>query len=182
MMVYLKTNKKSINQKMKKLIYIGILCVGLWSCQENSNTNEEVQEPEVVAINYSTFGEEITAEGIVSYEEFKSKLESSDTVKVKLAGNIDKTCTVKGCWMKVNVTENEEPMHITFKDYGFFVPKEGMENKAAIFEGIAYMDTISVDMLRHYAEDEGLSLEEIEAIKEPEITVTFEASGVLIAK
>jgi hypothetical protein len=168
---------------MKKIIYISFLSIGLISCQgnmSNENVSEEViEEP---AVSYAVFGEEITAEGIVSYEEFKSKLEASDTVKVKLAGNIDKTCTVKGCWMKVKVAENEEPMHITFKDYGFFVPKEGMENKATVFEGIAYMDTISVDMLRHYAEDEGLGLEEIEAIKEPEITVTFEASGVLIAK
>ena len=82
--------------------------------------------------------------------------------------------------MKVNVDGVEEPMHVTFKDYGFFVPKEGMEDKEAIFEGIAFVDTLSVDMLRHYAEDEGKSQEEIDAITEPELAYTFEAIGVII--
>ena len=169
---------------MKKIIYISFISLGLIACQENTsneNKSEEAAVQETVAVNYEVFGEEISPEGVISYEDFKHEFESQDTVKVKLAGSIDKTCTVKGCWMKVNVAEGEEPMHITFKDYGFFVPKEGMENKATIFEGIAYVDTISVDMLRHYAEDEGLSIEEIAAIKEPEVVVTFEASGVLIA-
>jgi hypothetical protein len=137
-------------------------------------------------VNYSLlktdFGEKITEEGAISYEEFAILLEESDTVQAKLIGEIEKTCTVKGCWMKVNIAGEEDPMHITFKDYGFFVPKEGMENKAAIFEGIAFVDTISVEMLQHYAEDEGLSEEEIAAITEPEIVVTFEASGVLIGE
>ena len=128
---------------MKKIIYISFLSIGLIACQGNTaneNASEEVIEESIVS--YEVYGDEITAEGVVSYEAFLSQLESSDTVSVKLAGNIDKTCTVKGCWMKVNVNENEDPMHITFKDYGFFVPKEGMENKATVFEGIAYMDTI----------------------------------------
>lgn len=168
---------------MKKLIYITLLSTLIISCQENSQNVDEAKDDSAqneVAIDYSTYGEEINSDGIVSYEDFASQLQEKDTVQVKLAGNIDKTCKVKGCWMKVNVAGDEDPMHITFKDYGFFVPKEGMENKQAIFEGIAYVDTISVDMLRHYAEDEGLSADEIAEINEPEVVVTFEASGVLI--
>lgn len=168
---------------MKTIIYVSFLAFGLIACQNNAseeNSQEEVIEVVEVPIQYNLYGEEITSEDIDTYQDFTEKLNENDTVHVKLAGSIDKTCTVKGCWMKVDVDGQEEPMHITFKDYGFFVPKEGMEDKDAIFEGIAYVDTISVDMLRHYAEDEGLSEEEIAAINEPEITVTFEASGVLI--
>ena len=155
------------------------------SCQENTQKDDKANDESTqieVAIDYSTYGEKINAEGVISYDEFAIQLQDKDTVQVKLAGNIEKTCMVKGCWMKVNVSGDEDPMHITFKDYGFFVPKEGMENKQAIFEGIAYVDTISVDMLRHYAEDEGLSADEIAAINEAEVAVTFEASGVLIEK
>ncbi len=168
---------------MKKFIYTLILPFGLFACQNaQENTSTEKQEVEELkeAINYTVYGDEINAEGVVSYDEFASLLNEKDTVEVKLSGEIDKTCKVKGCWMKVSVEGEEVPMHITFKDYGFFVPKEGMEDKAAIFEGIAFVDTISVEMLRHYAEDEGLSEEEIAAITEPEVVVTFEASGVLI--
>jgi len=168
---------------MKKIIYTLFIALGLFACQ-NSQENESNKEQEAVKVeeskSYAAYGEEINSDGIVSYEEFASMLNENDTVAVKLSGEIDKTCKVKGCWMKVNVEGEENPMHITFKDYGFFVPKEGMENKAAIFEGIAFVDTISVEMLQHYAEDEGLSEEEIAAIIEPEVVVTFEASGVLI--
>lgn len=168
---------------MKTMITVLALSIALTACQSNSEPDTTNVEEVVVAetpINYAYFGEEITSEGIMSFQDFETKLNEKDTVEVKLAGKIDKTCTVKGCWMKVNVDGQEESLHITFKDYGFFVPKEGMESKETIFEGIAYVDTISVDMLRHYAEDEGLSVDEIAAIKEPEIVVTFEASGVLI--
>lgn len=167
---------------MKTLITVLALSVALSACQ--SNQSEDTIEEEVVVveepINYAFYGEEINSEGVMSYQEFETALNEKDTVAVKLSGVIDKTCTVKGCWMKVSVDGEEDPLHVTFKDYGFFVPKEGMENKEAIFEGIAYVDTISVDMLRHYAEDEGLSVDEIAAIKEPEVVVTFEAAGVLI--
>jgi len=167
---------------MKKFIYTLIIPFGLFACQSSQEGETVTQEVEEVIenISYASYGEEISSDGIVSYEDFSSLLSENDTVAVKLSGEIDKTCKVKGCWMKVSVEGEEESMHITFKDYGFFVPKEGMEDKAAIFEGIAFVDTISVEMLRHYAEDEGLSEEEIAAITEPEVVVTFEAAGVLI--
>ena len=47
-------------------------------------------------------------------------------------------------------------------------------------QGMAYMDTTSVDMLRHLAEDAGKSQEEIDAITQPELTLAFEATGVVI--
>lgn len=167
---------------MKSIITVIALSIALSACQSNSNPENTIEEEIVIEtpVNYAFYGEEISSEGIMSFEEFETKLSEKDTVEVKLAGNIDKTCMVKGCWMKVDVEGVEEPLHVTFKDYGFFVPKEGMESKETIFQGIAYVDTISVDMLRHYAEDEGLSVDEIAAIKEPEVVVTFEAAGVLI--
>ena len=76
---------------------------------------------------------------------------------------------------------NQDPLRVTFKDYGFFVPKSGVENKMATFSGVCMRKEQSVDELRHYAEDEGKSKEEIEAITEPLITYAFEAEGVTIA-
>jgi len=69
---------------------------------------------------------------------------------------------------------------VRFKDYGFFVPKEGVEGLRTVVKGKAKMDTISVDMLRHYAEDAGDSEEEILNITEPKYVLEFIAEGVLI--
>jgi len=47
-------------------------------------------------------------------------------------------------------------------------------------EGKAYKEETSVEELKHYAEDEGLSQEEIDAITEPVYELKFMASGVIL--
>ena len=78
--------------------------------------------------------------------------------------------------MRVN---DEQSMHVSFKDYGFFVPKD-IDGKETVIEGYAYIETMSVDDLKHYAEDEGKTVEEIDAITEPETNLSFVADGVIV--
>lgn len=59
----------------------------------------------------------------------------------------------KGCWLELNVGL-QKTMRVTFKDYSFFVPINSV-GKNAILEGYAYIDTTSIEMLKHYAEDAG---------------------------
>jgi hypothetical protein len=54
------------------------------------------------------------------------------------------------------------------------------DGRTALMRGTAYIDTIDVDMLRHFAEDAGQTQEEIDAITQPEIEWSFEATGVYI--
>ena len=82
--------------------------------------------------------------------------------------------------MNVDLGDGKSMM-IRFKDYGFFVPMDASGRKA-VMEGRAFREVLSVDMLRHYAEDAGTSKEEIEKITEAETRLSFEASGVLIYK
>lgn len=93
-------------------------------------------------------------------------------------GTILECCRKKGCWMTIDLGDGKE-MRVSFKDYGFFVPLHA-DGRAVTMKGIAYLDTIDVDMLRHFAEDAGKSKEEIEAITQPEYELGFEATGVLI--
>ena len=106
------------------------------------------------------------------------KNEKLTAMPAKVKGKVDAVCKKKGCWMTIQQAEGD-PMRVTFKDYGFFMPLD-IEGKTTIFEGEAKVDTTSVDMLRHYAEDEGLAKEEIEKITEPEISVSFVATGVIV--
>ena len=75
---------------------------------------------------------------------------------------------------------DEDTLMVRFKDYGFFVPKEGVEGRNAIVQGEAYYDTLTVELLQHYAQDAGKSEDEILSITEPEYNFLFEASGVII--
>ena len=104
-------------------------------------------------------------------------LELSST-KVKVKGEIISTCPMKGCWM--NMLVSNDTVLVRFKDYGFFVPKQGVGGSSAIVNGFLSIDTLSVAQLRHYAEDAGKKTEEIMKIKKPKITLSFLADGVAI--
>jgi hypothetical protein len=154
------------------LVLIGALLLA--ACKPSTEQAvEEVSE-------YSVYGDEsITPEEAVSMEVLLAKLNAEDSVAIKMTGAIEQTCTKMGCWMTVDMG-NGETLRVTFKDYGFFVPKEGMEGKEVVFEGIAKRKVTDVDMLKHFAEDAGKSQEEIDAITEPKVELSFVASGVLI--
>ena len=52
----------------------------------------------------------------------------------------------------------------------------------AYFHGMAYWDTVSVNLLQHFAEDTGKSKEEISKIIEPKYELNFEADGITLKK
>ncbi len=49
-------------------------------------------------------------------------------------------------------------------------------------EGKAFIEEMSVEAQRHYAEDGGATPEEVSAITEPKLTYSFLAHGVLISE
>ncbi|UPT66702.1 MAG: DUF4920 domain-containing protein [Sphingobacteriales bacterium JAD_PAG50586_3] len=125
-----------------------------------------------------SFGAKITRDNAVSVDKFKEEIKGKDSLKIKIDVPIIEACKVKGCWMNVDMG-NGQTMMVRFKDYGFFVPKDS-GGKRAVIEGYAYTETVSVDMLKHYAEDAGKSKKEIKAITQPETRLTFTADGVII--
>ncbi len=126
-----------------------------------------------------TYGDEITEKGAISVEAMVARLDQADTVNVKVRGEITATCAMKGCWMNLVMPDGQE-MRVTFKDYGFFVPSEGMEGNEALIEGMLTRTVTDVETLRHYAADAGKSAEEIDAITEAKEELAFEAVGVII--
>ncbi|MCG8307717.1 MAG: DUF4920 domain-containing protein [Cytophagales bacterium] len=124
------------------------------------------------------FGEKISKKGAVSVKKLPEKVENSNTVEIKVKGIVAEVCQVSGCWMTMDIGDDER-MRVKFKDYGFFVPKDAA-GKTAIIRGIAKKETISIDELKHLAEDAGKSEKEINSIKEPEEALTFVADGVII--
>ena len=128
--------------------------------------------------NLKFYGSKINLKEIENYKLKKNKLLNNPTNDVKIQGKIISTCPMKGCWMKMNV--NNDTLLVRFKDYGFFVPKTGLEGKSVIINGKLSIDTLSVGQLKHYAEDAGKTKYEISLITKPEITLSFLADGVII--
>lgn len=129
--------------------------------------------------SYISYGDAITPDGAIGMAEFEAAAARKDSLEAKVKGEIIESCTKKGCWMTVKMSDGS-PMMVRFRDYGFFVPKQGLEGKEVVMQGRVKKEETSVAMLRHYAEDAGKSKEEIAAITEPEISWKFEADGVLI--
>lgn len=127
-----------------------------------------------------SFGEKITADGAISYSSLVEKMTGDENVDAKVRGKVTSVCQVKGCWITITPEKEGDPeMFVKFKDYGFFMPKD-IAGREVIMDGYAFIETTSVDELKHYAEDEGRSKEEIEGITEPEQQYKFMASGVLL--
>lgn len=166
---------------MKKItLSLAVATFALFSC---GGPKEETKIETVVVTKDTTlmyFGDTINTEGAVAVDQLISKLAGKDSINIKLTGTIEDVCQKKGCWMNLNIG-NGQSMKVKFKDYAFFVPKDAA-GKTVFIEGYAYNDTISVANLKHYAEDAGDSKEEIAKITQPEISISFEANGVIIKK
>ena len=128
----------------------------------------------------SFHGHRIDEQGAMPLAQVTSLMDQQGGLSsVKVAGEVDAACQMKGCWMTMKLPDGSD-MRVRFKDYGFFVPKD-CAGKTAVMQGDAYYDTTSVEMLRHYAVDGGMSEAEAEKkYTEPEVAIAFEATGVII--
>ena len=167
---------------MKNILY-ALTLLALVSCSSDAPKDAESEETvdvveTAVEPQMAMYGEAVDEEGVQDVSTILAQLEGSDSVRTKVVGTIEKVCQVKGCWMSMRVND-EQSMHVSFKDYGFFVPKD-IDGKETVIEGYAYIETMSVDDLKHYAEDEGKTVEEIDAITEPETNLSFVADGVIV--
>lgn len=165
---------------MKKILFILALAGAAVACKNEKTDMDQLAEVQEIAVNYQTFGDEISDKEVLTKTEMAEKFKSlkiGDTLNLKFTSQVKEVCQSKGCWMKLDMGE-EEAM-VRFKDYGFFMPKD-ITGQEIIVNGKAYIEEMSVDDQRHFAEDGGKSEEEIAAITEVKRTLAFEADGVLI--
>lgn len=169
---------------MKKLsVFCLLALIFLNSCKDNKDGVNEMEETQTMASTeeYLPFGKKIDREHALSAQEMEEKfsnLKTGDTIDVKFVSSVNSVCKNKGCWMKLDMPEDEEVM-VQFKDYAFFVPKD-IEDKEVVVEGKAYIAEVSIEDLKHFAKDKGESQAEIDAITKPEKKLSFMAEGVLV--
>lgn len=163
---------------LKKISFWLIAAAMFCACGQNAQTiDPKSSDP---AKDGKHFGAIITGDNAIPYDQVMAKMSTTDSLNMKVRGKVSEVCQKKGCWMTLISEQPGQPeMRVTFKDYAFFMPKD-LSGKHVVVDGYAYVETTSVDILRHYAEDAGKTKEEIAAITEPKREVSFEASGVLI--
>ncbi|MFL1013316.1 DUF4920 domain-containing protein [Flavisericum labens] len=154
----------------------------IFSCKNKTEENQNNQT-EILQKNYKSFGKEIIPNDAIAASSMAAHyktMQLGDSINSKIKAKVNSVCQAKGCWIRLDLENGEEVM-VKFKDYGFFVPKD-VEGKEVIINGKAFVNEVTVEELRHYAEDAGKPEEEIAQIKNPKRTYSFEADGVLLLK
>jgi hypothetical protein len=154
---------------MYRLIILSLLILA--SCKNAPKVNPD---------NPNLFGEEFEANNVIDMSKVFEQLTTQDTVKAVVSGTVESVCKKKGCWMNLKSDlAGDKELFVKFKDYGFFMPLD-CEGRSLVMNGMAFKEITTVEELRHYAEDEGLSQEEIDLITEPEEEYKFVADGVIM--
>ncbi len=95
---------------------------------------------------------------------------------VRTEGTVATVCQEKGCWMILK--SGEQSVRITFKDYGFFVPKDSAGR--AVLEGVFNVKTIHEATAKHYAGETPGG--KPDAIKGDQTEFSLVASGVELTR
>lgn len=166
----------SVMKAFNYILLIILVSLSLFACK--SKTNAKISSTDFTGEHYE--GEAFTKADVMHYDDLLKKMDKDGgAVNVQVMGRIDGVCQAKGCWMTmVSNTPGADTMFVKFKDYGFFMPKD-LGGQEVVMRGDAYYEETSVDELRHYAEDEGQSEEEIMKITEPLVELKFLADGVI---
>ena len=114
-----------------------------------------------------TFGKPLAGLQAVPLADVLAKPENGRTVR--LEGTIERVCENKGCWLELK--QEASSVHVTFENYGFFVPKDSM-GKPVVLEGRVVVKQPTPEDVAHLKAEGGS-----EAVTSQ---VSIEATGVEI--
>lgn len=160
--------KNTLYRRLSTFLAITVL-IGLALACSTGGQSENSRSFKFYGENFDTKN----ASGIGAVEGLLEDQDSLSTVTFK--GEVTAVCQKKGCWMKLK-SPNGNSVRVTFKDYGFFVPKD-LAGTEVIVTGNASAALLAPDMAQHYAEDEGRAFDPEADLRE----ISIVASGVAIA-
>ncbi len=132
----------------------------------------------VFAQDGTLYGKKFDSKKAITTSELKKNMGNKEEMSVVIEGEIAEVCQVAGCWITLK-NEAGDNVFVKIKEHQFEIPKD-MAGRKAYVAGTAITKTVTVDELRHYAEDAGKSAEEIERITEPKTEVRVNATGIII--
>jgi hypothetical protein len=131
--------------------------------------------PKKAHVKTQLFGDEFETTTVIPAADLFTALKTfGEKEDVVVEGTVVEVCQEAGCWMKV--AANGDTVRVK-TGHAFDIPKD-IAGRTVLFAGSGYADTLSVEVLRHYAQDAGKTKEEIEAINAPKAAFTFDAKGV----
>ncbi|MBK8270554.1 MAG: DUF4920 domain-containing protein [Planctomycetes bacterium] len=148
---------------------ISLFAVG---CQSSENTE-----------GFKVYGGKAEPKQVLTLSDVVARADALKEQRICVKGDISEVCKNRGCWMTVTDGKHTARVRFTKSDAcseGFYVPRNAAGHKA-LMNGIVEVMTLSQAEARHYAEDNGKSVEEIEKIQGPQTEITFFADAVMIS-
>jgi hypothetical protein len=165
---------------MKNLFLLFAASVFFFASCNNASTTEKSTSKDSTA-TANVFGKAFENTTPTPANDVYSQIKTGKEFHGVMEGRITAVCQEKGCWADLELAGGQH-LKVKFRDANgeeFGINKD-TKDKMIDVHGVGYMDTVSVEMLRHYAEDDKATKAEIEAIKNPEITPSFTADGAVI--
>lgn len=159
---------------MKCNRFICIVAMGLMTtgCQSSNNTK-----------GFKTYGGSAETKKVLTLSDVVARADALKEQRICVKGDISEVCKNRGCWMTVTDGRHTARVRFTKSDAcseGFYVPRNAAGHKV-LMNGTVEVMTLSQADARHYAEDNGKSVEEIEKIQGPQTEITFFADAVMIS-
>jgi len=120
-----------------------------------------------------TFGAPLAGAPKVAVAELQKSPEAYDGKTLRTEGKVSAVCAQKGCWMTLG--EGRNAVRVTFKDYGFFVPKD-IAGATVVVEGVFSVKAIPEATAKHYEKETPGG--KPESVKGARKELSFEATGV----
>lgn len=196
--VFLQPNYEK-QKTMKKIFYsiLALATITFTTSCGNSETSEnngkhqdhateknpDAVDGKLIDDAYYFYGlEEFTPQEGISVDSMLSVVSANGSFTGVIEAEIVEVCQKAGCWSKLKSAN--EPVMVFYKEH-FGIPTNTEAGTKVTLNGIAQIDTLSVDFQKHLLDDaksngEEVSQAEYDAITEDKIEVSFEASGVLI--
>jgi hypothetical protein len=194
---------------MKKIIYsLSIaLVAGFTSCGEakvevKEEIKEEVKEEATEEVKEETIDENVLEEGVVmvnglrffgnnefeltewsSVDEMYATVMETGTFEGLVKAEISEVCKKAGCWITV-LKEDGSTVRVIFRNH-FGIPMDTPSGYEVIMNGVAKLDTTSVELQKHFLDDaketgEEVSQADYDAVTEDLIEVSFDCDGLLV--
>lgn len=158
---------------MKNTLLFSLAAMLMGGC-DHGHTHTKAEEG---TMTREFYGDSFDVASAIPVSAMVAQLQGKDTLFTTIDGVINQTCPAAGCWLNMRLDSGVQKITT---DHVFFVPLEGCEGLNAKAKGMAFYDEISVEMLKHYAQEEGKTEAEIAAITTPEKVLNFVATGVMI--
>jgi len=161
-----------------KNILLTCCILSLFSCNQanirqiTNNADTTVEGRKAIGL----YGNPFEMDTILDVTSLPELLNTQNSIDGVFKGKIESSCTHTGCWMDV-ILSSTKKMHVTFTNDKFTIPLDAA-GKIVTFAGKASISVIPVNILKNKAKYEKKTEAEIDAIKVPDTTYVFVASGV----